>query len=73
MRSFYHFAMAFRGTKKPDDQSRLADWMFHEHNFPKHSTSYDEVSSYLELYSPFPNAISIFDQLWEIYQMNEVE
>ncbi|MFD2045810.1 YozE family protein [Ornithinibacillus salinisoli] len=71
MRSFYHFMMSYRGKKKTDDQSQLADWMFHEHNFPKQATSYNEVSNYLELYSPFSNAITVFDELWDVYQMKE--
>lgn len=63
--------MSYRGKKTPDDQSKLADWMFQDHNFPKHATSYDEVSNYLELYSPFMNAITVFDDLWDVYQQVE--
>ncbi|WP_284140086.1 MULTISPECIES: YozE family protein [unclassified Virgibacillus] len=73
MRSFYHFMMTYRGKKHPDDESRLADWMFHDHNFPKQATSYDEISAYLELYSPFVNAIPTFDSLWDTYITKEAD
>ncbi|GGC99021.1 hypothetical protein N780_12150 [Pontibacillus chungwhensis BH030062] len=72
MRSFYHFMMTFRGKLVPDDKSRLADWMFEDSNFPKQSYSYDEISRYLEWNIPFSSALSIFDELWEQYQMEEV-
>ncbi|ALX47912.1 YozE family protein [Lentibacillus amyloliquefaciens] len=72
MRSFYHFALTYRGKKEPDDKSRLADWIFHDHDFPKHSASYNEISNYLEWNSPFVNALVVFDEIWEAYQMNKM-
>lgn len=65
--TFYQFMMTYRGNKKVTDESRLAEWMFGDHDFPKYSADYHEVSNYLEWTSPFPNAINIFDELWEIY------
>lgn len=73
MRSFYHFMMRYRGNKESNDQKKLADWMVQDHDFPKHSTSYDEISRYLEWNIPFPAALSVFDGLWEEYQENEIE
>lgn len=73
MRSFYHFMMTFRGKRIPDDESRLADWMFDDHDFPKQSKSYDEISEYLEFHSPFTSALSLFDQLWDTYERLEKE
>ncbi|MFD1849481.1 YozE family protein [Oceanobacillus bengalensis] len=67
MRPFYQFLMTYRGKKKPDDESRLADWAFHDHNFPKHTMDYDEISNYLEWNSPFTNALNVFDELWSVY------
>ncbi len=60
--------MRYRGNKQLDDQRKLADWMFIDHDFPKHSSSYDEISRYLEWNIPFPEAIQTFDQLWDLYQ-----
>ncbi|GGJ85274.1 UPF0346 protein [Lentibacillus kapialis] len=73
MRSFYHYALTYRGQKMPDDKSRLADWIFYDHDFPKQSADYDSISSYLEWNSPFANALTVFDELWEAYKMNNVE
>ncbi len=61
--------MTFRGKNKPDDQSKLANWVFHDHDFPKHSTDYYEISNYLEWNSPFPNALVVFDEIWEMYHL----
>ncbi|WP_226034747.1 YozE family protein [Aquibacillus saliphilus] len=70
MRSFYHYMMRYRGAKQPTGESRLADWMFSDHDFPKHSFSYDEVSRYLEWNIPFTEAVQVFDRLWEDYLAN---
>ncbi|MDC3415320.1 YozE family protein [Aquibacillus salsiterrae] len=70
MQSFYHYMMRYRGAKVATDESRLAEWIFHDHDFPKHSTSYDEVSRYLEWNIPFTEAIGVFDRLWDDYIAN---
>lgn len=67
MRSFYQFLMTFRGKKKADEESRLADWAFLDHDFPKHSMDYHELTDYLEFNSPFPSALQVFDRLWDRY------
>ncbi|CDQ39861.1 MULTISPECIES: YozE family protein [Virgibacillus] len=71
MRSFYHFLMTYRGSKQVDDASRLAEWAFADHYFPKQSKDYDELSNYLEWNSPFPTALMVFDDLWDTYTMHE--
>ena len=65
--TFYQFLLTYRGRKKPNDESKLADWAFSDHDFPKQSTDYNEISNYLEWNSPFPNALNVFDELWEAY------
>lgn len=71
MRSFYHYMMRYRGNKQLDDEKRLADWMFDDHSFPKQAKTYDEVSRYLEWNAPFPNALSVFDRMYEAYKIDE--
>ncbi|SHF55217.1 YozE family protein [Ornithinibacillus halophilus] len=71
MKTFYQFLLTYRGKKVADDQSRLADWAFYDHDFPKHAKRYDEISDYLEFNSPFHNALSIFDDLWDAYLSSE--
>ncbi|WP_079709650.1 YozE family protein [Paraliobacillus ryukyuensis] len=68
MRSFYQYMMRFRGAKQVTNETRLADWIFHDHSFPKQSRSYDEISRYLEWNIPFTEALQVFDRLWEQYQ-----
>lgn len=67
--SFYHFIMTYRGKLIADDQSKLADCIFYDHGFPKQSSSYHDISDYLEMNSPFPGALSVFDALFDEYIM----
>ncbi|PKR78799.1 hypothetical protein CEY16_03325 [Halalkalibacillus sediminis] len=68
MKPFYHYMLQYRGVKDKDDpRKRLADWMFNDHDFPKQETDYDELSRYLELNSPFPEALQTFDDVWDDY------
>lgn len=71
MKTFYQFLLTFRGKQHPDDQSRLADWVFYDHHFPQHAVDYNEISEYLEWNSPFPNALTVFDELWEVYKIKK--
>ncbi|MDQ0350805.1 uncharacterized protein YozE (UPF0346 family) [Alkalibacillus filiformis] len=71
MKSFYHFAMQYRGVvNKQDERKQLADWMFRDHDFPKQSISYDEITQYLEMQVPFADALKTFDVLWDEYKEN---
>ena len=65
--TFYQFIITYRGRKIPNDHSRLAEWIFSDHDYPKYSTDYDELSNYLEWNSPFANALLVFDELWDTY------
>lgn len=67
MRPFYQFLMTFRHKRGSDEKTALAKWAFHDHDFPKYSTDYHELSNYLEWNSPFLEALSTFDQIWEEY------
>ncbi|QKY69161.1 YozE family protein [Lentibacillus sp. CBA3610] len=60
MRSFYHYALTYRG-RETDDKSRLADWMFFDHDFPKQSADYHEISNYPRVEQPFTNALAVFE------------
>lgn len=71
MKTFYQYMMTFRGKRQADDKSMFADWIFHEHDFPQHSNDYDEISDYLEWNSPFPHALIVFDEVWNLYQQEK--
>ncbi len=68
MHSFYQYMMRYRGAKKESNESKLAEWLFRDHSFPKQSTDYHEISNYLEWNTPFPEALKVYDELWDRYQ-----
>jgi len=70
MKSFYEFLLIYRGKLSADNQSKLAEWAFHDHDFPKHSIDYGEISDYLEWNSPFVSALAVFDELWDLYEVD---
>lgn len=66
-RSFYQFALKYRGKIHADDYSRFADAMFLDHSFPKTSNDFDKLSRYLEERAHPVMKASTFDQLWDEY------
>ncbi|UPM56155.1 YozE family protein [Gottfriedia acidiceleris] len=66
-KSFYHYMMKHRNYKIPNEIGKLADHLFNDHSFPKHSSSYDEISSYLEFDGTFHQSMSVFDEAWNLY------
>jgi uncharacterized protein YozE (UPF0346 family) len=71
-KSFYHFLMKYRGDSNRDI-AKIANEAYLAHDFPKQSQNYHEISSYLELHSAFTYSLSVFDELWEIYQLDELK
>ena len=67
LKTFYQHLMTFRGMKVPDEKCKLAEWVFRDHDYPKHSDDYNEISDYLEWNSPFPDALRTFDEVWDSY------
>ena len=49
MRPFYLYLMKFRQPKEIDAITKFANHAYKDHGFPKQSTDYNELSSYLEL------------------------
>lgn len=68
MRTFYQFILKYRGELRVTEKGKLADWIFYDHDFPKHLNSYHEISDYLEWNSPFADALVVFDELWAVYE-----
>ncbi|MFC0477956.1 YozE family protein [Robertmurraya beringensis] len=66
-KSFYHFLMKYRHPAPKDAISRFANDAYLDHSFPKTSTDYTELSSYLELNGPYLESMAIFDDAWELY------
>lgn len=68
-KSFYHYALTFRGGEWSDRKVRFAESMFVDHSFPKTSDQFEELSSYLELQSDEYLTIDAFDELWALYAL----
>ncbi|GFH42828.1 UPF0346 protein YuiB [Lactococcus hodotermopsidis] len=65
--SFYTFLMKYRAYKAVDDISKLANLVYEDSTFPKQSSDFDEISSYLETHANFAFNLSKFDEIWELY------
>ena len=67
-RSFYQFALSFRGGTKEDEKAVFAEGMFKDLGFPKDETEYDPISRYVEEKADSELRSVIFDDLYKIYE-----
>ncbi|AQQ55092.1 YozE family protein [Planococcus lenghuensis] len=67
-KSFYQFALAYRGGSKRDPYARFAEAMFNDHGFPKTSREFDGLSRYLEEKADADMPAAVFDELWRAYE-----
>ena len=65
MKTFYHFVLTYRGAN--DALGYFAEEMFEDSMFPKSSTSFAELSEYIEMQANEYMTTSVFDELWDIY------
>lgn len=68
-KSFYHYALTFRGGDWSDKKARFSESMFIDPGFPKTSENFEELSSYIELQSNEYLTTSAFDELWDLYAL----
>lgn len=66
-KSFYLYVLTFRGGDYSDQKVRFAEEMFPEHNFPKQSTDFEELSTYIESFATDNLTTEAFDELWALY------
>lgn len=59
--------MTQRNPKSTEPVAILADLVFDDTSFPKHSDSFDTVSRYLEEEADFSFNLGQFDAIWEEY------
>jgi uncharacterized protein YozE (UPF0346 family) len=71
-RSFYHFALKYRGDQNKEI-AQFANDIYEDHDFPKQSFDYHKISTYLEFHSLSMYSLSTFDMLWEIYKSDELK
>ncbi|WP_442594183.1 YozE family protein [Neobacillus sp. D3-1R] len=72
-KSFYHFLMKYRHPEPKNEISTFANQAYMDHDFPKHSKQYDEISLYLELNASYLTRMSIFDEAWNLYVAEETK
>ncbi|SEM48795.1 Uncharacterized protein YozE, UPF0346 family [Ligilactobacillus sp. WC1T17] len=66
--SFYTFLMTLRNPDSTSESATFANAAFFDSGFPKQSCDYDEISSYLELNASYLASMTIFDDVWQLYQ-----
>ncbi|MHC5248229.1 YozE family protein [Enterococcus sp. LJL90] len=69
-RSFYHYVMTLRGPNTKITETKLANEIGNDIQFPKQSSDYHEISSYLEIEGHYVENMDDFDALWEKYTEN---
>jgi uncharacterized protein YozE (UPF0346 family) len=71
IKSFYHFLMKYRHPSSKDPINAFANHAYLDHSFPKTSENYHEISSYLELNGHYLSSMTVFDEVWELYESTE--
>ena len=67
-RSFYQFALSFRGGAKDDLNAVFAEKMFNDLSFPKDEKAFDPLSRYIEEKADAQMSSVIFDDLYTLYE-----
>lgn len=67
-KSFYRFALSFRGGGKDDAHAIFAEAMFKDLSFPKEEEEYDPLSRYVEEKADEHLRSVIFDELYKLYE-----
>ncbi|MCT6925927.1 YozE family protein [Metasolibacillus sp.] len=67
-KSFYSYILTYRGGAANDAKAQFAEASFHDSSFPKMSTSFEELSQYIEMQGDDLLSASIFDELWSLYE-----
>ncbi|TWT10414.1 YozE family protein [Streptococcus sp. sy004] len=66
-KSFYTWLMTQRNPKSQEAVAILADFVFDDSTFPKHTNEFEVISRYLEDEASFAFNLSEFDRIWEDY------
>ena len=65
MKSFYHFVLTYRGAN--NEFGYFAEEVFEDSMFPRTSTSFSELSEYIEMQASSYMTTAVFDELWDVY------
>lgn len=66
-KSFYQFALSFRGGSKNNAKAVFAEAMFNDLSFPKEDKEYDVLSRYVEERADEEMRSIVFDDLYALY------
>ncbi|HEL0422891.1 TPA: YozE family protein [Streptococcus equi subsp. zooepidemicus] len=66
-KAFYTWLMAQRNSTSNKPAALLADLVFEDTTFPKHTDDFETISRYLEEEASFAFNLGQFDQIWEGY------
>lgn len=67
-RSFYQFALSYRGGPKEDAKAVFAEKMFRDSAFPKDEQDFDVLSRYIEEQADAELSSVTFDEMYEQYK-----
>ena len=70
--TFYKYVLTFRGGPKTDLRSQFAEAMYYDLSFPKQSSDFHELSRYIEELAHQDMSALLFDDLWTLYETNEL-
>ena len=66
-KSFYTWLMTQRNPKSHEPVAILADLVFEDSTFPKHSDDFEVISTYLVYVAVLSFNLSFFVEFWEDY------
>lgn len=69
-RSFYQYVLTLQGANIDQPETKFANEVSQDIQFPKHSESYHLISDYLELNVDYLENMHVFDDIWERYLEN---
>lgn len=64
---FYHYAIRFADPDATDPLSRLANQIKADPAFPRHATSFEDISAYIEGDPNYSRLATVFDDMWVRY------
>lgn len=66
--SFYRFLMTLRNPDSADEIAQFANNAQHDSAFPKQEQDYEHLSEYLELNAGYLPSMTIFDDVFRMYE-----
>lgn len=68
MTTFFDYVASLTNPEGKDPVTQLANQIYADRDFPKHSQEFDEISNYLEGNSDYSRRLATFDRIWQDYR-----